>query len=92
MDNRLTIKAESRRVARERGYGHSNRFRMLRPSWSKGKDGEGVTRRTYMLKLAGEIITGEPMESYLQPAHRARACSSSRKPETLYVTAFMNER
>lgn len=23
-----------------------------------------VTRRTYMLKLAGEIITGEPMESY----------------------------
>lgn len=23
-----------------------------------------VTRRTYMMKLAGEIITGEPMESY----------------------------
>ena len=26
--------------------------------------GESKTRRTYMLKLAGEILTGEPMESY----------------------------
>ena len=26
--------------------------------------GEGKTRRTYMLKLVGEILTGEPMESY----------------------------
>lgn len=26
--------------------------------------GEGKTRKAYMLKLAGEIITGEPMESY----------------------------
>lgn len=26
--------------------------------------GEGKTRRSYMLKLAGEIITGEPMESF----------------------------
>lgn len=26
--------------------------------------GESKTRRTYMLKLAGEIITGEPMENY----------------------------
>ncbi len=26
--------------------------------------GEGKTRRAYMLKLAGEILTGEPMESY----------------------------
>lgn len=26
--------------------------------------GEGKTRRTYMLKLAGEIITGEPAESF----------------------------
>jgi hypothetical protein len=32
---------------------------------AKGKDGgKSVTRRTYMLKLAGEILTGEPMESY----------------------------
>lgn len=26
--------------------------------------GEGKTRRSYMLKLAGEILTGEPMESF----------------------------
>jgi hypothetical protein len=26
--------------------------------------GEGKTRKTYMLKLAGEIITGEPMDSF----------------------------
>lgn len=26
--------------------------------------GEGKTRRAYMLKLAGEILTGEPMENY----------------------------
>jgi hypothetical protein len=31
---------------------------------AKGKDGgKSVTRRTYMLKLAGEILTNEPMES-----------------------------
>lgn len=26
--------------------------------------GEGKTRRTYMLKLAGEIVSGQPMETY----------------------------
>jgi predicted phage-related endonuclease len=26
--------------------------------------GEGKTRRTYMMKLAGEILTGKPMESF----------------------------
>lgn len=32
---------------------------------AKGKGGgESKTRRTYLLKLAGEIITGEPMDSY----------------------------
>ena len=31
---------------------------------AKGRDGESKTRRTYMLKLAGEILTGEPMENY----------------------------
>jgi len=32
---------------------------------AKGKDGgASVTRRTYLLKLAGEILTGRPMESY----------------------------
>lgn len=32
---------------------------------AKGKSGpESKTRRDYLLKLAGEILTGEPMESY----------------------------
>lgn len=32
---------------------------------AQGKSGaESKTRRSYMLKLAGEILTGEPMESY----------------------------
>jgi hypothetical protein len=32
---------------------------------AKGKDGgKSLTRKTYMLKLAGEILTGEPMENY----------------------------
>ena len=32
---------------------------------AKGKDGgKSLTRKTYMLKLAGEVLTGEPMESY----------------------------
>lgn len=32
---------------------------------AKGRGGEdSKTRKTYMLKLAGEIITGEPMESF----------------------------
>jgi YqaJ-like viral recombinase domain len=30
--------------------------------------GEGKTRRTYMLKIAGEIITGEPMENIVTAA------------------------
>ncbi len=29
--------------------------------------GEGKTRRTYLLKLAGELLTGEPQESYSNP-------------------------
>jgi hypothetical protein len=30
--------------------------------------GEGKTRKAYMLKLAGEILTGEPMENYTNAA------------------------
>lgn len=36
---------------------------------AKGRDGgASKTRRTYMLKLAGERLTGEPAESYESPA------------------------
>lgn len=42
---------------------------------AKGRDGgDSKTRRTYLLKLAGEIVTGEPMEAYDNPyMERGRA-------------------
>lgn len=48
--------------------------------------GEGKTRRTYMLKLAGEIITGEPNESYSN-AHMERG--HELEPEARSQYAFM---
>ena len=30
--------------------------------------GQGKTRRSYMLKLAAEILTGQPQETYQSPA------------------------
>jgi len=39
---------------------------MFKVVMSKGKDGgEGLTRKTYRYKLAGEAVTGEPMENYV---------------------------
>lgn len=37
----------------------------------RGSDAESKTRRTYLRKLAGEIVTGEPMENYSN-AHMER--------------------
>jgi hypothetical protein len=35
---------------------------------AKGKQGgESLTRKEYLLKLAGEIVTGEPMDNYVSP-------------------------
>lgn len=44
---------------------------------------EKVTRRTYMLKLAGEIVTGEPMESY-QNDHMERGKVMEDEARDLY--------
>ena len=52
---------------------------------AKGKKGEeSKTRRTYMLKLAGEIITGEPMDSYSN-AHMERGKLMEDEARSLYV-------
>jgi hypothetical protein len=48
--------------------------------------GESKTRRTYMLKLAGEILTGEPMESYSN-AHMERGKEMEAEARDMY--AFM---
>jgi hypothetical protein len=46
--------------------------------------GEGKTRRTYMLKLAGEIITGEPMESFSNE-HTERGHAMEDEARDLYA-------
>jgi hypothetical protein len=56
---------------------------------AKGKDGgSSVTRREYMLKLAGEIITGEPMENYTNQ-HMERGKVLEDEARALY--AFMTD-
>lgn len=46
--------------------------------------GEGKTRRTYMLKLAGEIITGEPMEGFSNE-HTERGHAMEDEARDLYA-------
>lgn len=56
---------------------------------AKGKGGgESLTRKTYLLKLAGEIITGEPMESFTN-AHMERGKAMEDEARDLY--SFMTD-
>lgn len=56
---------------------------------AKGRDGgTSVTRKIYMLKLAGEIVTGEPMESYSN-AHMERGAIMEDEARDLY--AFLQD-
>lgn len=56
---------------------------------AKGKGGDdSKTRRTYLYKLAGEIITGEPMESFTN-AHMERGKAMEDEARNLY--AFMQD-
>lgn len=50
--------------------------------------GEGKTRRSYMLRLAGEIITGEPAETYSNH-HMERGKAMEAEARDLY--AFMTD-
>ena len=50
--------------------------------------GESKTRRTYLLKLAGELLTGEPMDSYSNP-HMERGKEMEGEARNLY--AFMTD-
>jgi hypothetical protein len=55
----------------------------------KGKGGgESLTRKTYMRKLAGEIITGEPSEGFTN-AHTERG--KAMEPEARDLYAFMTD-
>lgn len=56
---------------------------------AKGRGGgESKTRQTYLYKLAGEIITGEPMENFSN-THTERGHALEQEARTLY--AFMAE-
>lgn len=48
--------------------------------------GEGKTRKSYMLRLAGEIVTGEPSETYSN-GHMERG--KAMEPEARELYAFM---
>ena len=48
---------------------------------------EGKMRRTYLHKLAGEIITGEPMEKYSN-AHMERGHAMEAEARSLYAFMF----
>ena len=56
---------------------------------AKGKGGgESKTRRTYLRKLAGEIITGQPMENYTN-AHMERGKAMEAEARDFY--AFLRD-
>lgn len=56
---------------------------------SKGRgNAESLTRKTYMLKLAGEILTGKPMESYSN-WHMVRG--QEMEPEAKNLYSFMTD-
>src|SRR4051812_29930625 len=58
---------------------------------AKGKDGgagTSVTRKTYMLKLAGEILTGEASQSYSND-HLERGKAMEDEARSLY--AFLHD-
>lgn len=56
---------------------------------AKGKGGDdSKTRRTYMLKLAGELLTGSPMESYSNH-HMDRGKAMEAEARDLY--SFMHD-
>jgi predicted phage-related endonuclease len=58
---------------------------------AKGKGGgESKTRRTYMLKLAGEILTGEPMYNY-QSEHMERGKEMEAEARDLYAMVTDND-
>ncbi len=58
---------------------------------AKGRGGgDSKTRRTYMLKLAGEIITGEPMENYSNH-HMERGREMEGEARSLYSFMTDNE-
>lgn len=56
---------------------------------AKGRDGgSSVTRKTYLNKLAGELLTGQPMDSYSN-GHMERG--KEQEPDARNLYAFMKD-
>lgn len=61
---------------------------MFKTVMASGKDGgESKTRKEYLLKLAGEILTGEPAESYSN-AHMERGREMEDEARSLYAFTY----
>ena len=67
--------------AHRKGIATASMFGTVMASGKGG--GESVTRRTYMMKLAGEIYTGDPMESYTN-GHMERGKEMEAEARNLY--------
>lgn len=70
------------------GMPTASEFATVMRTKGKGDDGTSKERRTYMLKLAGEILTGEPSESYSN-GHMERG--KALEPEARNLYAFMHD-
>lgn len=72
------------------GLPTASEFATVLRTKGKAADGSSKERRTYMLKLAGEILTGEPMESYTN-AHMERGKIMEDEARELYQFAHEAE-
>lgn len=55
---------------------------------AKGRDGASKTRQTYLYKLAGERLTGEPMDNF---SNRHMERGNEMEPEARQLYAFMQD-
>lgn len=69
------------------GMPTASEFATVMRTKGRGESGESKERRTYMLKLAGELITGEPMENYSN-VHMERGKAMETEARDYY--AFVN--
>lgn len=70
------------------GLPTASNFAIVMRQKGKGADGTSVQRTDYLNKLAGEIVTGEPMETYSN-ANMVRGTELEDEARTLY--AFMHD-
>lgn len=70
------------------GMPTASEFATVMRTKGKGDDGTSKERRTYMLKLAGEVLTGQPSESYSNGfMERGKVL----EPEARNLYAFMHD-